>query len=256
MGNFTYAATEPEWERIGAAIRKAGICGLDTEFWGVDPSEGSCYGPARIHLWSVAVFAGGAAHSPRGYRRGYGATLPASALGFTGFRDLLADPGVTKAVHNLPVDAHAFANHGITLRGAVNTLSSARWYWPELVPSSGGPGFGLKALKQVLLGKPAGPSYKEVFTVPVERWKTRTKKVRRCICGTQGCKLRKGHERYDDIETWQESYIEDYFTPLTDVVPEHPLWEKAIEYAAEDAVDALELWDLCRNQDTKRPMPW
>lgn len=255
MGTF-FATSVEDCGKIAGAIRRAGVCGLDTEFWNCDPTKGSVYGPGRVHIWSLATFAPGPVLHARGYRRAVGCVLPASALEHPGLREALERADVVKAVHNLPVDAHALANHGVTLRGAVNTLNAARWFWPELVPSSGGPGFGLKALKQCLLGKPAGPSFEQVFTVQVERWKEKTKKVRLCSCGTPGCKLRKGHTRYDHVETWHESYLEDYLTPLETVVPGHPLWEAALTYAAEDAVDALELLDLCQVQETTRAMPW
>lgn len=255
MNDYFWAPDPGAWAQVAAAIRRHGKMGLDTEFYGCDPSKQSTYGRARVHLWSVAVH-NGRIH-PRGYESAFGAVLPAEALEFGELRDLLVDAAVVKAVHNLPVDSHSLANHGISLAGAVNTLNAARWYWPELVPSSGGPGFGLKALKQVLLGKPGGPSYEEVFTIRRTVASLKHKKERKCQCGAVPCRRRgAGHVR-ETVETEYMTFKdEDYLVPLPEVVPGHFLWERALPYAAEDAVDALELYDLCQKQTTERPLPW
>jgi hypothetical protein len=145
----------------------------------------------------------------------------------------------------------------VALRGGVNTLSLARWHWPELVASAGGPGFGLKALKVVLLDKKPATAYKDLFQELYDHVRTSTRKVRTCVCGDKPC-WKRGPQHMRQ-ETQEETvYVTPKMrpVPLESVVEGHPLWERALAYAAEDAVDALELWDLAAGQKTTRPMPW
>lgn len=222
---------------------------------------GSCVGVSRVHVWSLAVF-----HLPhrlraRGQRAASPVVLPGAALGHTGVREVLEDPSLTKAVHNLPVDAHSLRNHGVALRGAVNTLSLARWLWPERVQSAGGRGFGLKALMEDLLDIPVIDTYKSVVGDKRVEYRTTSKKVRRCECGTVPCRRRgAGHVRHDATEDTVHERLVDFEIPLTDIVPGHPRWERLLPYAATDAVAALELYDLAMQEDMSlwggRVLPW
>lgn len=106
---------EPErWAKLAAVLREVGAFGLDTEYYtldGTDPREMTTWGRVRIHVWSVSVFVeddeGGEYHT---------ATLPVEALSDPALRGVLEDEAVTKYLHNAPVDVHAFANHGVTVR--------------------------------------------------------------------------------------------------------------------------------------------
>lgn len=253
---YYWAPGPEEWDRVVASAYKSKVIGLDTEFYQVDTSKESVFGRGRVHIWSLAVFHGGL--HPRGYQRAYGTVLPADALDYPGIAGLLGDDGITKAVHNLPVDQHALANRGVRLSGGVNTLSMARWYWPDLVPSSGGPGFGLKSLKVVLLGKKPGPHYKDVFREEYDDVKVRVTKVRSCAgCSDPKCRRRTdGHMGQWTLVEQPIITRKERAVPLEAVVEGHHLWDVAREYAAEDAVDALELWSLCQAQQSTRPMPW
>jgi hypothetical protein len=169
---------------------------------------------------------------------------------------VLEDAAITKAVHNQSVDHHALANHGVTLRGGLNTLGLVRWYRPELVNQPGR--FKLKTLMTSLLGRPPICTFLELVSyerqVVLSNWKTRTE--RHCRCGTPGCRKRLGHEKYE-VEVTEEVLKEKTERgryALPDIVPGHERWDLLVRYAAEDAVAALELLDCC--DPDANPAPW
>lgn len=258
--SYFWAPGEPEWDRVVASVlqslERGEHCGLDTEFHGCDPSRESTVGRARVHLWSVAVFRRPEVIHARGYRCAAGAVLPVAALDHPPLRALLED-GPVWDVHNLPVDAHTLANHGVRLTRARNTLALTRWFDPHRVPSSGGTGFGLKALKVDVLGKPPGPSYRELMTEKYEHVTVTRRKERRCECGMVPCKKRgAGHERHDEVIETPHFSQRDREIPLTAMTPEHPLFATFCAYSAEDAVDALELGNYYDRRTDRRAMPW
>src|ERR1041385_8002564 len=70
---------QPEaWERLALVVREAGVCGLDTEFYGLDVRKESCVKLARVHVWSIAVRT--EARSPLGFARARGWVRPVEAL--------------------------------------------------------------------------------------------------------------------------------------------------------------------------------
>jgi hypothetical protein len=249
-----YAGTEADWDRVAARLFRAAEAGepigLDSEFFGLDVTKESCAGGrARIHVWSVAVFTGKL--SPRGHRRAAGVTLPAAALEHPGLVTLLEDPGLVKAVHNLPVDHHALATSGVRLGGGVNTLSIARWVWPGR--AADGSGFGLKSLMRPILGRTPIGDFRDVLSLPATTWEMENKKRVRGL-------WRK--EWPDGSITWMREH------PLQEVHPEregpgfvwraHPLWDRLVPYAAEDAECALELLDAAERAARRdyREVPW
>lgn len=161
-------------------------------------------------------------------------------------------------MHNKSVDEHALANHGIRLRGGINTLGLIRWARPGLINSPGR--FKLKALMEVLLHRtPTFPSFKHAMyyerEVFVSTWKTVTKKV--CDCGTPGCRKRTGHVKWEDealVEVVKAKTEKGHYN-LWDVVPGHPRWELLVQYALDDAVAAVEILDLVDNT-MEDPAPW
>lgn len=100
---------------MAGVLRQAGEFGLDTEYYcpdGTDPRAMTTWGRTRVHVWSVSVWVedeeeGGEYHT---------AVLPWEALADPDLRSVLEDETVTKYLHNAPVDVHACANHGVTLR--------------------------------------------------------------------------------------------------------------------------------------------
>jgi hypothetical protein len=259
-----YAATVSDWDwvarRLATARDNNEPIGLDTEFDGAEISEFSPAGGAcRIHVWSVAVQS--KQLSPRGWFRASGFVLPESALTHAGIRECLEDDRLCKAVHNLPVDYHTLGNAGIKLRGGINTLSLARFVWPERKNS--GEGFGLKELMPVIGHTPVG-EFHELLSRPNITYKEKTKKVRSCACGVPGCKKKKGmmHEKIEEIQVFRNPFIPKNKptlpVPLREIVPGHWLWNVLLPYAQEDAVAALELYLAARNlaSGLKREVPW
>lgn len=253
INEHRYLDRPEQWEELAERIRRAKICGLDTEFYGLDVRKQSCVGRARVHVWSVAIRT--TRLDPRGFHRARGWVLPVAALDHPALKAVLEDPAVRKCVHNQPVDDHALHNHGVDLRGCINTLDLARWCWPELVA---GDGFGLKALMQSKLARDPVCEFRDVVSDVRTVTKTKQKLVEqtRCSCGVEGCRKRKGHDKtkVEAVVVTFTTKEETYEHPLESIVPGHERWDLLVEYAAEDAIAALELEELCRN--TADPAPW
>lgn len=161
-----------------------------------------------------------------------------------------------KEVHNQSVDSHALANHGVTLRGGRNTLGLVRWRRPELVNQAGR--FQLKSLMTTLLGREPVCTYRELVSFKRPVTLTREKRVSRvvCSCGETGCRKRKGHDKSTVTETVlvERVKIERGEYPLESILPGHERWDLLVEYAAEDAVAALQIAELA--DETKDPAPF
>lgn len=255
LNDHVYLDAPEQWDALARLLRKSGVCGLDTEFYGLDVRKESCVGRARVHVWSVAVRS--ASRSPLGFLRARGWVLPASALEFPALVAVLEDPSIRKAVHNQPVDDHALHNHGVDLKGCINTLDLARWVWPELISQGG---FGLKNLMSVKLMRDpiaefkdvVGYDYREEYTVE------QLKSVTVCSCGEPGCRKRKGHEKSKELELHpvvRERRVKGEH-PLESIVPGHERWDLLVDYAAEDAVAALEILELAERQKNPAPYPY
>jgi hypothetical protein len=236
-----YAATPEEWDKAVAVCRAAGICGLDTETYGHDIDETSAPYRAKVHVWSLGVLT--STVHPRGHRVAAGVVLPRSALNHRSVVGLLEDSAVVKVAHNAPHDVHSLRNEGIHVRGWVDSLPRARVMYPDW------PRHGLKTLCRLVdrqLRK-----YEDVLTMLV--YEERPCKV--CVCLDPDCKKRnKSHFRVDStklVPVMREQ-------PLESVVPGHTLWPDLVEYAAEDAVCAMELWDAMDNVPPTPlpPVPW
>lgn len=239
-----YLDAPEQWNKLVKQIRKRGVMGLDTEFYGLDIRKESCVRRAKIHVWSVALRSN--VFDARGYTAAAGFVLPASALLHTGLRGVLEDKSITKAVHNQPVDAHALFNHGIELRGGINTLNLARWCWPEMNKV---PGYTLKSLMVTKLGRDIICTFKDLLSYTKFEPYVTYKKVKRNVysCGISGCRKRNHHTKIvetDTIETVREKKLKEMY-PLESIVPGHERWPLLVEYAAEDAVAALEILELC-----------
>ena len=252
INDLVYLDRPDQWDELAARIRKAGICGLDTEFYGLDVRKQSCVGRARVHVWSVAIRT--KRMDPLGYHRARGWVLPAEALLHPPLREMLEDAGVAKCIHNQSVDDHAINNHGVKLAGAINTLDLARWAWPHLLD------FGLKDLMQSQLHRAVICEFadivRDVRTVTV----TKTKKTKRttCDCQAEGCRKRKGHVKTTteaEVTVFEEKQ-EKYEHPLESIVQGHPRWELLVPYAAMDAIAALELEELASDVPDPAEFPF
>ena len=263
-----YLTTPKQWDRLVVICREKGVIGVDTEFYGLDPSKQSCVGRARIHVWSIAVRTGEL--DARGYTDCVGWMLPAAALLYPPLIALLEDKDVKKELHNEAVDKHAFRNHGIKLKGARDTLSYVKWMMPHLINLPGR--FKLKNLMNVMLHRDPVCSFKELVSdVRVVQNPYQVKrKSKGCSCGLPKCKKRKAeatpnakgelifefHEKKttEYFETRYREKNEKFKWSLPEIIPGHPRFELLTDYAIEDAIAALQVAEIAAEQ--KDPAPW
>ncbi len=217
-----YLDTPERWKKLLDICLSRESVGFDTEF-----QEG------RVSVWSLAVFTGKPV-TPLGYYPARGYVLPAAALTF--FEPLLTSETVVKWAHNAVADTRSVHNHcGISLVNVNDTLSWARVARPGLTS------YGLKPLASLLLGKPSRPGFKEVMahlkTISV---KIKTK-IKECRCGVAKCRKRKGHSKFTSVVVQEVDKEVDAEYTVHEIVPGHERWSQFLDYALEDAVDALEL---------------
>ncbi len=257
--NILYAQSPSDIAKVVSALARArdrrDAVGFDTEFYGVDIGSQSCYGLARLHLISVAVKRYPHVLSPRGYMVADAAVLPATAL--EDLKGWLEDPEAVKVIHNAPVDIHTVNNAGVSIGGSINSLSLARWAWPE---RARGAGFTLDALGRDLLGVGKTEDFRELFQEDYVEMRSTWRKETRCECGAVPCRRRQttsGHNRIEEmVETVHERPARRP-VPLQSVGPGHPLWERTLRYSAQDAVLALGVYDLAQTAlKVKRDIPW
>lgn len=236
-----------------ASSERGDSVGIDTEFYGLDIRKQSCAGGlARVHIWSLAVKRWPHKLTPRGYHQADSVVLFGEALSHPLLRSWLENPSYRKVAHNLPVDHHAIANEGVRLAGAENTISLARWVWPE---RARGGGYSLDTLGSEVLGLPKTESYSELFSEFVDEEITKTRRKTICSCGVEKCRLRKGHEKTRELVTEVITKKVKRRVPLESVVPGHALFTRSVDYAARDAVIALALDDVIRNK-MQEEIPW
>lgn len=258
-----YLDTPYGWDKVVKVIRAKGVCGWDSETYGHEVDESTPVGRARVHVWSLAVATDAVA--PRGHHVAAGVVLPAAALEYPPLRDLLQDAAVVKWAWNAPHDVHSAAEHGVQVHGWRDGLPLARVALPHL------PRHGLKTVGPHLTGKEMS-TYKDVLTMDVEEY------VDSRVCSCQGPfdgvatwegragrrrgaeAVGSGGETSDDVRVvwrgvrcpkrgrsslhrslpaWLPKMV-PRLQPLESVVPGHPLWDRLLVYAAEDAVIALE----------------
>lgn len=274
MGHF-YAASSSEWGKVADALNRqtdrGRAVGLDSEFYNVKISSQSCVERSRLHLWSAAVNRFPLKLNPRGYYEADAAVLGVESLDHRGLRDWL-ESEAPKAVHNLPVDAHTFGNHGIRVGGCINTLARARFCFPERARGFPvAPGFDLDGLGRDILGlgktedgwcsedywrKHGRERDPAIFVRIIEETVTKKVKAEVCSCGEKKCRKRKGHDR-PVTEVTEKLLKWGGHIPLQEVVPGHERWERAVAYAARDSLVALYLNDrMDRLMDGKVPFPW
>lgn len=253
--------SSPRWidtpqmaEKLVEELRNWPYVGLDTEFYGCDIRTESPVGRTTCHVWSVATPAGPLL--PRGFHEANSYVLAGSLLTLPPVQEWIEDARFTKCVHNQPVDAHTIRNHGPILRGGLNTLEMARFWYPERAKRQG---FDLDSLGRDFCGAGKTESFDsllgydatEEYTVEVER------KV--CACGEIGCRKRTGlHESVGivTVPAVRTRKVRRHI-PLTDLTPGHPLWERYLAYAAWDAVLALWIYEtMLRDGRKERPYPW
>lgn len=245
----TWLDTEAGWADLAADAERSGApVGWDTETYGHNVKESSPAFRARVDVWSLGVARWRRGVTAAPVYEGY--VLPADALRRGPLRALLESPRVVKVAHNARHDLHAAANEGVTVAGVTDTLETARLAYPGL------PSYTLKALRVAVLGKPAREGFRDLTRPePVRRDRARVV----CVCGKSGCRRKsEGHVQWTEtVTTWTKGVP----VPVEAIVPGHPRWTEKLEYAAEDAVDAPELWWALRARvdrlaTTLPPLPW
>ena len=242
---MAYLQSETEWAELARYLTEdyVGPIGLDSEFEGVNFAEGdSCVNKADITVWSLAAL--GSILDPRGFLRASGAVLPRAALDFRPITQILTSQR-RKVLHNSNVDVHAFYNAGVDLDGVVNSLSLARWTLPGRLT------YGLDDLGVDVLGHGKTESFADLFRYPNIIQVQKQKKVKRCSCQSEGCRLRKAryvpdldifveHSKYESVEVETVDKHDGWgFVSQYSVIAEgdkHPLWKRYIAYAQRDAV--------------------
>lgn len=244
---------DPEtWEKIASACRARGILGCDTETYGHNVKESTPAYRASIDVWSLSLSTG--VLHPYGYHIARACVLPLSAAQHPALGAVLASPDIIKVFHNAHHDQHAFANHGIRLGRVYDTLDAVRLMWPG---RDGG--YSLKPLRVGLLGKPAREGFKEL-TEPQEEEYSVEREVKACVCGVPKCRKSKApHGRTTAIEHLLRT--RKVACPIESILPGHARWDRKLDYAGDDAADALELYELiqakARTLETALPdLPW
>lgn len=255
-----YVATESEADPIIERISTFSVAGLDTEFYGCDIRTESPVGRSICHVFSVAVPSGPL--NPRGYNE-------AESWVFHGH--LLAAPSVKKwlegecrkAVHNQPVDHHTIRNHGVALRGGINTLAMSRFWYPARANTGDRPGFDLDSLGRDFCGAGKTESFDDLFGYDAVDVRTHEVTKKRCECGELGCTKKKAgrdgvaHALKTPERVWAPYNVKvRRHEPLTGLTPSHPKWARYVAYAAWDAVLALQIYQLMLRDKIERPYPW
>lgn len=223
-----YLANSHDWDNLAYEANRPEYCGarfgLDTETYGHNVRESSPAHRARVDVWSVGFPTPNLA--PRGFHKYVGYVLPEAALQDPGIRAWLGRGRFV--LHNAGHDRHALARYGIALTDVVDTLERARLLWP------GRTTYGLKALRVDLLGKAGRDGYK---------WLTRPEEV---VVGVVQSGPNKGRWKMKKVAC-----------PMEEIGPGHERWEDKVYYAAEDAVDAPELAEVCdlREAELARRLP-
>lgn len=245
---MTYVDTPEKWRKLAKYLETVEVFGWDTEFEGVDFGKGqSCVNRAKLDLWSVAVYDGG--YSPRGFNTAKGYVLPPESLPY--FKCVLENPAILKPAHNSNVDCHCMYNAGVDVQGVINTLTLYRWIAPGKFL------YGIDVLGEEYLGKGKTEGFSDIFEEDVIGTVTKLVDVKVCSCGVAGCRKRKGHEKSVEVGyEYTEKVIGTRIIPLHEVRPGHHLWTRYVDYAARDAVLALELYDYASTLDWNTEVVW
>lgn len=235
-------------------VRAYPVAGLDTEFYGCDITEESPVGKAVCYTFQVAIPDG--ALNPRGYTEATSFVFAGHLLTEPCVQAWLEDPEFVKPAHNQAVESHVLRNHGVRLRGGVNTLDMARWWYPERAKREG---FDLDGLGRDLCGAGKTESYDELLGYEAVEYREAEVVKKRCACGELGCMKKKTpHDSKTEELVWvARPHKVKKHIPLTDLSPAHRLWTRFLAYAARDAEVALWIYQIMLREGRKeRPYPW
>lgn len=222
--------------------------GLDSEFDGVDFANGdNCVGRSVLDVWSLAVPDEKKGLHPRGYMQSRGVVLSRSVLPI--FKGILEDASIKKFAHNSTVDVHTFNNHGVDVVGVINTLTLARFTFPERFK------YGLDDLSKEFLDDAKYVHYEDMCSEPIFEWEEWDEVY--CSCGQEGCRKRKPRNEggtwvvHDKITEHKREYLPTkkmQTIPISSITPLSKRWTEKLNYAACDAVLAHNLGDYCNRK--------
>lgn len=236
-------------------VRGFGMCGYDTEFYGVDVSSESCVGKAIVDVFSISVLSGD--KTALGFRKPESWVFDGALLQHPAVKSFLEDPSVVKPIHNQPVDSHSTANHGVFIKGGVNTLAMARWLYPERANTFRG--FDLDALCRWRIGYGKTEDFDELFGYDEqEAYECDTEKNFCLVCESFDCRKKKGHEKERrPTKVIRHKKVRRHI-PLNTVRPGHVLFDRYRIYSAADAELAAILYVMMLEDGAKqeRWYPW
>lgn len=237
------------WSAFWELAKTVNTLGYDSEFYGCDISEESPVGKATVDVFSLAIpaqRASAAGFTPCTNFVFEGGLLRHPQVGGPG--GLLESDKWLKPIHNQPADAHAAANHGVVIRGGINTLSMARWVYPERANLPRG-NFDLDSLCRWRVGFGKTEDFDGLLGYddyePFEEEVTK----KRCECGVLGCRKKKGSHVNKTAElvmvTRQKKVRRIH--PLSAVRPDGALshlFPRYLTYAAADAELAVIIYQM------------
>jgi hypothetical protein len=252
-----YLSSPSDWSALGKRLlASTEVCGLDTEFIGVDIENDTAVWTNKIVAWSVGIPDG--RMRPRGYRECEGFVLPPDAVDDPFLRQWLESAEHTKVAHNQRVDRHTFENAGVYVRGLVDTVDIYRVICP------GRERYGLKFLVPDILGVETFGQFKDIFSEAIVKESTKVKRVAVCTSHGDQDRIRKRCEVCKDDTVIVERTIVNRRelktrrrVPLQEVCgigvvegngrlqltpDESPLWRLFVNYAGADAIWASQLW--------------
>lgn len=252
--------TPENLDQILANLRSRSELGFDTEFDSVDLSWQSPVGVSRLDVASFAWVSGPV--NARGIPAVDSCVVSSEHLPL--FRGILEDENIVKYVHNQPVDAHTLWNMGIELRGAVNTLSWARWVWPHRVNVRPG-SFDLDALCRWQFGEGKTEDFGDIFVREEDEAYEEIQEASWCTeCFDFGCRKRGtkknplAHLKVPKSRSVTKTKKVKRVIPLHEVRQGHPLFQRYLVYAAIDAELALKLayrLDVEGSKEVEFPWP-
>lgn len=264
MDDRRWVDTPDRWAALADALLRSEEAGIDSETYD-QPDKTSPQWRTRIHCWSIATL--GSKTSPRGYRLASGLALPRAALDFPPLVDALKS--ITLWAHNAPHDEHSFRNEGIELV-IQDTLQWAR----VAVPGKGDYALKSKGMKvgleQWALGKPIRAGFKEMVSYRKTEVVNRERRVKRCMCGREGCRKQQTSTWWDTETQTERPHLRlqtilvtpvertiDAKYAVTDFTPYHPRWKEWLDYVVVDSVSGIETVDWLRHlREPVFQYPW
>ncbi len=261
--------SEEKWEKLAGALLKAGEAGIDSETYN-QPNRTSPQHRTKVHHWSLGLLSN--TLHPRGYRLAKGVALPRIAFENEKLRAALKQ--IKLWAHNAPHDYHSFANEGLVL-DIQDTLQWARVAVPGrkdygLKTHVGPKGIPKLGMEEWALGKKRREDYKQLVSYERDVEVVKSKKDMSCVCGKKPCRARSTSEWFDEDTGWFKPHTRvetvtetktiktvKAIWEVTDFGPEHPRWQRWLDYVVADAVSGIELVDWLRNiKPAKVPYPW